>query len=82
MTFEEWLRFGFENGWCGPDVCATHDGIPMSNDEHDEDEPCIHIVRLYDSSTMKQGVEESHSPSVWRASNKGWGTGEDNNAKQ
>jgi hypothetical protein len=48
----------------------------MSNDEYNEDEPCVHIVRLYESTEMKKAVEESHSPSVWRASNKGWRTGE------
>jgi len=82
MTFEEWLQFGYENGWCGPDVCETHDGLPVSNDEYNEDEPCIHIVRLYDSLETKKAVEESHSPSIWRASNKGWRTGEVSDANE
>ena len=82
MTFDEWLQFGFENGWCGPDVCATHDGTPLSDEECDEDEPCVHIVRLYDSLETKRAVEEAHSPSVWRASNKGWITGEGNDANK
>jgi hypothetical protein len=75
MNFDEWLRFGYENGWCGPDVCETHDGVPMSNSEMEDFEtsdPCIHIVRLYESVEHKKDVEESHGPSVWRASNRGW----------
>lgn len=80
MTFDEWLKFGFDNGWCSPSVCGTHDGVPMTADESEDEEPCVHIVRLYDSPATKKAVEEAHSPSVWRASNKGWTTEGDTNA--
>jgi hypothetical protein len=69
MTFEDWLSFGIEQGWCGPAVCHTHDGLPMSFDEEenfDLDEPCLHVVRLYESPEHGLEIEANHSPSVWR----------------
>lgn len=73
---EQWLRWGYERGWCGPPVCATHDGVPTSEAEDDElmdgYDGCQHVIRLYESSEMKEAVEDNHSPSVWRASNRGW----------
>ena len=76
MEFREWLEIGINNNWCGAPVCETHDGFPMSEeemaeyDEHGE-APCMHMIRLYDSVEMKQEVEESHSPSIWRRTNMG-----------
>jgi hypothetical protein len=74
-SFDEWLRFGYNKGWCGPDVCETHDGLPTTDLEDiafDEGEdPCIHIIRLYEDLNVKAAVEENHSPSKWRASNQG-----------
>lgn len=75
MTFDEWLEYGFNNGWVGPDVCITHDGLPMTEEEEqemDEGDPCVHVVRLYADKSEKRAVEENHSPSMWRASNKGY----------
>lgn len=75
MTFDQWLKLGWDNGWVGPDVCSTHDGVPTSASEDTEfetDDPCIHVVRLYETADIKRAVEENHSPSVWRATNKGW----------
>jgi hypothetical protein len=74
MDFEEWLRIGIENNWAGPAVCFTHDGLPTTqaeDEEFDNGDPCIHIVRLYDDESQKREVEENHSPSVWRATNRG-----------
>jgi hypothetical protein len=83
MTFEEWLQQGLTNGWCGPAVCETHDGLPMSTEEDSEFElggdPCIHIIRLYDDESVKLSVEQNHSPSVWRATNSGYTLGEEGN---
>lgn len=74
-TFEAWLEYGYRRGWCGPPVCDMHDGLPYSQEEADRwdsgDEPCIHILRLYASPEDKAQVESHHSPSVWRASNRG-----------
>lgn len=69
MEFDEWLEIGTTNGWCGPAVCYTHDGLPTSaaeDDEYEEGDPCIHILRLYESSGAKLEVEQNHSPSIWR----------------
>jgi hypothetical protein len=74
-TFENWLAYGYAQGWCGPPVCEIHDGLPTSEtedaefDEHGE--VCVHVVRLYESPEVKEQVEANHSPSVWRASNRG-----------
>jgi len=76
MTFDEWLKVGFDNGWVGAPVCETHDGLPLSEAEDkafETDDPCIHILRLYDTLEHKIEVEENHSPSIWRASNRGLG---------
>jgi hypothetical protein len=74
MDFEEWLQVGINNGWAGPSVCYTHDGLPTSEAEDlefEEGDPCIHIIRLYEDFEHKRGIEENHSPSVWRATNRG-----------
>lgn len=73
-SFEEWLAFGFARGWVGAPICYTHDGLPTTEQEDaefEEHDPCIHILRLYEDAEMKRGVEENHSPSQWRASNRG-----------
>lgn len=73
MTFEEWLELGFNNGWVGPEVCITHDGLPTTEEEDEDDgDPCIHVIRLYEDADMKHAVEENHSPSLWRAANRGY----------
>lgn len=75
MEFNEWLEFGIKQGWCGPDVCYTHDGLPTSEAEDLEFEeggdPCMHVIRLYEDSGHKKKVQDNHSPSIWRATNKG-----------
>jgi len=69
MDYQEWIQIGIKNNWCGPAVCYTHDGLPTSNEEDEEweeSDPCIHIIRLYENESVKKSVEENHSPSVWR----------------
>jgi len=69
LTYNEWLQAGLRAGYCGPAVCYTHDGLPLSNDEEEqfeEYEPCIHIIRLYEDEEMKSRIERDHSPSQWR----------------
>lgn len=69
MTYEEWIEAGIKAGFCGPAVCSTHDGIPTTqaeDEEFEEGDPCVHIVRLYESPEIKAQVEENHAPSVWR----------------
>ena len=70
LTFEEWIAHGRAQGWCGPAVCSTHDGVPLSESEEIEfdegDDVCIHVVRLYADPETKTAVESYHSPSQWR----------------
>lgn len=74
MDFDEWLAMGYKNGWVGVPVCSTHDGVPTTaseDEEFEEGDPCIHVLRVYESTDVKRMVEENHSPSVWRRSNLG-----------
>lgn len=70
MTIEEWLQIGMEKGWCGPVICHTHDGLPTSEEEEkmfeENDDVCIHILRMYVGVMHRHAVEEFHSPSQWR----------------
>jgi len=72
ITFDEWITYGIEKGWCGPPVCYTHDGLPMSEQEYAEfdegQDPCTHIVRMYEDIDMKKEIEDNHYPSQWRNS--------------
>ena len=72
LTFSEWMAYGIKEGWCGPPVCYTHDGLPMSEQEMQEfdegQDPCTHIVRMYEDIEMKKSIEDNHSPSNWRNS--------------
>ena len=78
MNINEWLEYGYKQGFCGPAVCYSHDGLPTTEEEDEEwvqgEDPCMHIVRLYDELTSKEEVEENHTPSVWRALNAGYKT--------
>lgn len=70
MEFHEWVIMGMEKGWIGPQLCATHDGLPLSEaQEADFDEgfdPCVPIFRIYESEEERDAVEYNHSPSQWR----------------
>ena len=69
MAFDHWMKYGIEQGFCGPPVCSTHDGIPTSQEEDlewDFSDPCIHVIRPYTGEGHKESVEDNHYPSVWR----------------
>jgi len=38
----------------------------------DNEDACIHIIRLYKDVVEKRLVEQNHSPSIWRATNSGF----------
>lgn len=68
--FERWLADGREAGWVGPIVCHTHDGVPTSEEEDidwETGDPCVSILRVYDSPATRAAVEANHPPSVWRS---------------
>lgn len=71
MGYDDWIRYGLEKGYCGPPVCETHDGLPMSAQEeqdfYDGTDPCIPIVRLMEDKQHQQEVAENHIASQWRA---------------
>jgi hypothetical protein len=76
INFDDWLQIGLTNGFCGPAICYPHDGLPMTEEEDNQfsegEDPCIHIIRLYEDLDVKSRVEENHSPSIWRATNSGF----------
>ena len=76
MDFDTWARIGYESGWCSPPLCYTHDGVPMTATEIEEldagEEPCLHVIRLYESMDQKKGCEAQNPAAVWRATNQGW----------
>lgn len=68
MQYQEWLEIGRKQKFISPAVCSTHDGIPMSDEEislfDDGDDPCIHVLRLYEDE--KKAAEVEPNVPVWR----------------
>lgn len=79
MRFDDWIKLGWDNGWCGPALCLSHDGFPYSDDEDEElnegHDPCMHFIRLYENMDHRLGIEMNDGPTNWRASNQGWTRG-------
>jgi hypothetical protein len=71
MDYSEWIRYGLEKGFCGPPVCETHDGLPLTKWEEDEfyegHDPCVPILRLTSDAQEQKDIAENHSASQWRA---------------
>ena len=69
-NFDEWIQFGMDKGWCGPPLCEMHDGLPYTKAEMDEldagNDPCIHVIRMFESPEDKAEAEAEHGPSQWR----------------
>lgn len=70
MDFDTWHKYGMRRGFCGPTVCYTHDGLPTTETEDEEFadgfDPCIHVIRPYDSAETLKAVQDNHPPSQWR----------------
>ena len=70
LDFNQWLAIGLHNNWIGPPICYTHDGLPTSQLEDqqydDGQDPCLHILRLYENDVHRITIEDNHSPSIWR----------------
>lgn len=51
MTIWEWIQLGVDKGWCSKPTCATHDGVPNTDEEDEEwdagHDPCQHVLRLW-----------------------------------
>lgn len=69
--FYEWMKEGISKKYCGPPICYTHDGLPMTEQEENDwsfgDDPCINIIRLYESVEQADEIIERDSPTQWRA---------------
>lgn len=50
MDIKEWLEYGVSKGYCSPQFCDTHEGMPMTDREvavwENGDDPCVAMVRL------------------------------------
>ena len=62
MNLNEWLKLGFDLGFCSQTVCSTHDGAPTTSLEDEQfdsnnEPPCIKVVRLYKDGQEKIDVE-------------------------
>lgn len=70
LSYYDWLEAGLRNGFISPPVCAIHDGLPTTEEEDTEfdkgHDPCVFVIRPYESEEQKKNVEENHAPSVWR----------------
>lgn len=70
MTFNEWVTYGLEHKFCGPIVCATHDGVPSSEEEdmqwEEGQDPCQPVIRVYHDELEAMLIEQNHAPSQWR----------------
>ncbi len=53
MEFGIWMRNGIDRGWVSELTCATHDGIPSTEEENaqweadDSEPPCEPILRVW-----------------------------------
>lgn len=61
MTRDEWLKLGYNLGYCGNTHCYTHYGAPMSKSEQQDFEDgsdwCITMLRIYDGPEQRDQVE-------------------------
>jgi hypothetical protein len=57
-TFDAWLALGVDKGWISKIRCGVHEGVPMTEDEYEEDEPdCYSVVRVYGEEGPPEGIE-------------------------
>jgi hypothetical protein len=72
MNFDEWIKFGYDMGYCSPPVCSQHDGPPTTALEDEiwdqGDETCLHVVndprKIKGTASTSQGWEGRRSQ--WR----------------
>lgn len=69
--FYEWMQEGIAKKYCGPPICYTHDGLPMTEEEENHwsfgDDPCITIIRIYESHEEADEIIAKDFPTQWRA---------------
>ena len=51
IDFDEWMKYGYDQGWISDVFCDTHDGAPWDDDEMNQWEsggdPCAFCVRVF-----------------------------------
>jgi len=59
MRFDKWLKIGQKQNWIGAVHCSTHDAFLSDEEaiEFEEGDPCIAVVRLYESKEQRIDVE-------------------------
>ena len=64
MNYGQWAQYGIKNGWATPPVCATHDGVPNSEEEEDAweqgEDPCVHVIRLVESPEVLESIKRNN----------------------
>lgn len=52
IDIRDWAEFGHQQGWVSKPACATHDGIPMLDDELEEWQEgldnCQFVLRIWE----------------------------------
>lgn len=70
LTVEQWLEIGLKAGFTSPPVCFMHDGLPTTITEDaemlDGSDPCVFLMRLYESSEQKEAIEANNPATKWR----------------
>lgn len=61
MTFEEWVLYGVNRGYCTDVSCYTHDGFILTEEENAEfdegGDPCVPVLRVW--NTTEQQLEHA-----------------------
>lgn len=51
IDFEDWIEYGYDQGWISDVFCDTHDGTPWTDEEYQELEkgldPCAFCIRVF-----------------------------------
>jgi len=72
LTVDDWLRIGWERGFCAPPACVAHDGLPTTAEEDDDPDCCVMVVRLYESGQEAMEVSENCPELAGLVKNLGW----------
>ena len=51
LSLADWVQYGLDKGWCSEAACATHDGVPCTDEElgewQNDEPPCEFVLRLW-----------------------------------
>lgn len=70
LSFDQWLEVGLRAGYVSPPVCYMHDGLPTTITEDaeliDGSDPCIFVMRAYESEEHREAIEANCPATQWR----------------